>query len=110
MRYSLVIAVLGGLAFFAYFYFSYGDYATNCDTLSKRQSFASVVDGSAYAQLNKLRVIDIANIKTIKSGDSITDLMCEATIAFNSGRKDKYRFTWRESESGTLIIQAQNIR
>jgi hypothetical protein len=110
VRYLLIVAVLGGVGFLAYVYLSYGDYTTNCDTLSKRKSFASVIDGSAYAQINKLRVIDITNIKTIKSGDSITDLVCEATVDFNSRRNGKYRFTWRESESGALLIHAQNIR
>lgn len=109
VRYLLIVAVLGAAVFFFYVYFSFGDYTTNCDTLDKRKSFARVIDGSSYAQLNKLRVIDINNIKIIKSGDSITDLVCEATIDFNSRRKVKYRFTWRESESGALIIQAQDI-
>ena len=105
--YLLTLAVVGGLGFFAYAYFSYGDDATNCDTSSKREGFASVIDGSAYAQLNRLRVIDITNIKTIKSGNSITDLVCEATIDFNSRAKQKYRFTWKQSESGALLIHAQ---
>jgi hypothetical protein len=110
VRYLLIVAVLGGPGFFAYVYLSYGDYVTTCDTLSKRKSFARVIDGSAYAQLNRLRVIDISNIKIIKSGDAITDLVCEATIDFNSRRNGKYRFTWRESESGALLIHAQNIK
>jgi len=110
VRYSLIVAVLGSVGFLAYVYLSFGDYVTNCDTLSQRESFASVIDGSSYARLKKLRVIDITNIKTVKSGDSITDLVCEATIDFNSRRKVKYKFTWRESESGALIIQAQEIR
>ena len=110
VRYSLILVVLGGVGFLAYAYLSYEVGVTNCDTLSNRESFASVIDGSSFAQLNKLRVIDITNIKTVKSGDSITDLVCEATIDFNSRRKEKYRFTWRESESGALLIQAQNKR
>lgn len=110
VRYSLIVAVLGGVGFLAYVYLSYRDRVTNCDTLGNRESFASVIDDSSYAQLNKIRVIDITNIKTIKSGDSFTDLVCEATIDFNSREKGKYRFTWRRSESGALLIQAQNIR
>jgi hypothetical protein len=107
VRYSLIVAVLGVVVFLAYVYLSYGDYVTNCDTPSKREAFASVINGSSYTQLNKLRVIDITNIKTVKSGDKITALVCEATINFNSLGQEKYRFTWRESESGALLIQAQ---
>lgn len=108
-RYWL-IAALGGVGFLTYVYLTEGDYVTymtNCDTVSKRESFASVIEGSSYAQLNKLRVIDITNIKTIKSGDSLTDLVCDATIHYNSRSKQEYRFTWRESESETMIISAK---
>lgn len=103
----LIAAVLGGVGFIAYSYRSYEDDITKCDTPGNRESFASVIDDSSYAQLSKLRVIDITNIKTIKSGDSFTDLVCEATINFNSREKEKYRFTWRRSESGALLIQAK---
>lgn len=110
VRHSLIMAVLGGVGFFAYVYLSYDNNVTNCDTPSNRESFASVIDNSAGAQLNKFHVIDITNIKTIKSGDSITDQVCEATIEYNSRRKGKHRFTWRKSESGALLIQAKEIR
>jgi hypothetical protein len=108
VRFWLVVAVLGLFGFFAYEYLVYQDDVSNCDTRSKRESFSRVIDGSADAQLNKLRVIDIASIKTIKSGDSITDLVCEATINFNSRGESKYMFTFRESESGALLIHAED--
>jgi hypothetical protein len=110
VRYWLAAAVLVVVGFITYIYHWYGYEVAHCDTPDKRESFASVIDNSSYSQLNKLRVIDITNIKTIKSGDSITDLVCEATIDFNSRRKEKYRFTWRRSESGALLIQAKEIR
>jgi hypothetical protein len=105
-----VAALLGVAGFIAFAYNSHHEYMetiTNCDTPENRESFVSVIDGSSYAQLNKLRVIDVTNIKTIKSGDSITDLVCEATINFNSRKKGKYRFSWSESESGSILIQAR---
>jgi len=112
-----IVVLIVVVAYIAYGYMTlrkydenYRDYVTKCDTPFKRKSFAAVIDGSAYAQLNKLRVIDVSKIKTIKSGDAITDLVCEATIDFNSRRNGIYRFTWRESESGKLIIKAQNIK
>lgn len=116
-KYLLIVIVLSVVGFISYqisynnyLHEDYKTYVTKCDTPDKREGFASVIDDSAYAQLNKLRVIDITNIKTIKSGDSITDLVCEATIDFNSRRKEKYRFTWRQSESGALLIQANERR
>ncbi len=81
-------------------------YLTNCDTTKKREIFSSVIDESSYSQLSKLRVIDITKIKTIKSGDSITDLICDATVHYNSKGEARYRFTWRKSESGSLLIHA----
>lgn len=108
-KYWLNAAMFGVVGFFIFAYISHEEHVeniTNCDTPGNRDSFVSVINGSSYVQLNKLRVIDITNIKTIKSGNSITDLACEATIDFNSRKKSKYRFTWRESESGFLIIQA----
>ena len=77
-----------------------------CDTSEKREAFRSVIDNSSFAQLEKVRVIDVTNIKTIKFGDSLPDLVCDATISFNSAYKQPYRFTWRKSESGALIIKA----
>ena len=93
----------------SYIYVSHDSYVynlTSCDTSRHRESFVSVIDGSAYSQKNKLRVIDVTKIKTIKSGESITDLVCDATVHYNSMRKEKYRFTWRESDSGNIIITA----
>ncbi len=110
MRFWLFAAVLVVVGFITYDYISYGYETAYCDTSDKRESFASVIDNSSYSQLNKLHVIDITKIKTVKSGDSITDLVCEATIDFNSRRKERYRFTWRESESGALLIHAREIR
>ena len=112
-KYWLMAAVLVVVGFFSFVYISYEEHVknmTNCDTPENRESFVSVIDGSSYAQLNKLRVIDVTNIKTIKTGESMTDLVCEATINFNSRGKEKYRFTWKLSESGALLIQAKEIR
>jgi len=110
LRYWLFATALGVVGFVIYGYHWYGIEMTHCDTPVKRMFFASVIDNSSYSQLNKLKVIDITNIKTVKSGDLITNLVCEATINFNSREKEKYRFTWIISESGALLIQAKKAR
>ena len=97
---------LGFIIYIIYLFDTVDDYLLNCDTTEKRKSFAKVIDNSSHSQINKLRVIDITEIRTIKSGDSITDMVCDATINFNSIGKQRYRFTWRESESGSLLIHA----
>ena len=102
----IIVLALGFVVYVVYLFMSVSEYTTNCDTTDKRETFTSVIDESSYSQLNKLRVIDLTKIKTIKSGDSITDLVCDATVHFNSKDKERYRFTWRESESGSLLIQA----
>ena len=102
----IFLLVLGFVIYVIYFSESFDEYLTNCDTTDKRETFAGVIDESSYSQLNKLRVIDITKIKTIKSGDLITDMVCDATVHFNSKGEERYRFTWRESESGSLLIHA----
>ena len=109
-KYWLIAVLIVIVGFIAYINQEMSNYELNlkeCDTSDKREAFKSVIEGSSFAQLQKLRVIDITNIKTIKSGNSITDLVCDATINFNSIGKRKYRFTWSESESGALIIKAK---
>lgn len=110
LKYWLFVTVLCVVGFITYGYRWHRYEIAHCDTPDKRESFVSVIDNSSYSQLNKFRVIDVTNINTIKSGYSITDLVCEATINFNSRQNEKYRFTWRESESGALLIQAKKIR
>lgn len=110
LKYWLFAIVLGAVGFITYVYHWYEYESINCDTSEKRKQFASVINNSSYFQLNKLRVIDITNIKTVKSGDTLTDLVCEANINFNSREKMKYRFAWRSSESGALLIHAKEIR
>lgn len=102
----ILVLGIGFIIYIIYLFESVDEYMTNCDTTEKRETFASVIDESSYSQLNKLRVIDITKIKTIKSGDSITDMICDATVHFNSKGEERYRFTWRESESGSLLIHA----
>ena len=103
-RVILLIILLGVLGFVSYMQITVGDYLTDCNTPSKRDSFARVIDGSSFAQLKKLRVIDITDIKTLESGESITDLVCEATISFNNLDTARYKFTWERSENGKLLI------
>jgi len=102
----ILLGILGFIVYIIYISESYDDYLTNCDTQDKRETFASVIDESSYSQLKKLRVIDITKISTVKTGSSITDMVCDATIHFNSKEDQRYRFTWRESESGSLLIHA----
>ena len=110
VSYWLLAVLLCVLGFIIYGRLQYGDDTPACDTPSQREAFASVIDSSAYSLLHRLRVIDITSVKTIKSGMSITDLVCEATISFNSRERGKFRFTWIRSESGALLIQAREMK
>ena len=110
VRYWLLAVLLGVLGFIVYVRFQYESETAECDTPDQRKSFASVIDSSSYAQVNKFRVVDITNIKTMKTGNSITDLACEATITFNSREKGKFRFEWIRSESGALLIHTKEVR
>jgi predicted nucleic acid-binding Zn ribbon protein len=104
---AALILVVGLIAYINQQMSNYELNMTECDTSDKREAFKSVIENSSFAQLQKLRVIDITKIKRIKSGGAITDLVCEATINFNSIDDKRYRFTWSESESGALLIQAK---
>ncbi len=101
------IVILLAIGFVIFFFIFTDEAMTNCDTYLQRKSFASVIDNSSYSQLNKIHVVEITNIETIDSGEFITDLVCDATVHFNNSNERSFRFTWRESESGSFIIQAK---
>ena len=103
----LAVICIFGLAGFVYYILTENEDISNCDTSGNRESFSSVINESSYSQLNKLKVVDILNIETIESGESMTDLVCDADINFNSKEITRFRFSWELSESGTLLILAQ---
>lgn len=106
--YGLTAIVFAGVLYYVFSYIPYMESITNCDTPRNRESFVGVIDDSSYAQLNKLRVIDVTNIETVKAGESRFDLVCDATIHYNSQDEKKFRFTFRESsEIGKTIVSAK---
>jgi predicted nucleic acid-binding Zn ribbon protein len=80
------------------------DEVIHCDSPEMVESYRSAFDESQGAQTLHLRVVDVTNITTVKSGDSITDFVCDATLSLNNANKINYRFKWIESESGNILI------
>jgi len=105
----IVVVVFGGIAWFLYYSFSYienpGSFLPNCVSAEARENFKKIVDDSQYAQKNKLRVVDVTELREISAGSRPQDQVCEASFLLNNGEKVTYIFNYvpKTGELGFLI-------
>ena len=81
----------------------------SCENAFVRKMFVRTFDHSPYAQLNKLRVIDVMSQKEVSSGGRLEDLVCEVTFKLNNGAELTYMFSIVKSDTAGYLMQIQPI-
>ena len=106
-RWVVVAAVLGAIAYFYYEGFLNPTLPESCDSFRAEKTFRDLFEKSAYAQENRLRVLEVIDRKQVGSGPNPEDLVCEMTYSLTDTTTATYLYSFRRKQDGPGYIVRQ---